>query len=59
MTTFICIPNGTETEIYLTDTDEEIAAAKDALADAELSQAPVFVGDPDGDHHKNGQILFA
>lgn len=59
MNTFIFIPNDSENDIYPTDTDEEIAAAKAALADADLSQAPVHVGDPEGDHQKNGQILFA
>lgn len=44
---------------HQTDTAEQIAAAQAALAEAGEQQAPVFVGDPDGDHHRNGQVLFA
>lgn len=57
MTTYITI-NGTA---YPTDTTEEIAEAKQALRDAELDSAPVYVGEPDGegDSYKNGQVLYA
>ena len=44
---------------YETDTDEGIAAAKAALREASEDSAPVYVGDPDGDHQRNGQVLRA
>ena len=44
---------------YETDTDEGIAAAKAALREASEDSAPVYVGDPDGDHQRNGQALRA
>jgi hypothetical protein len=57
MTTYIVISE----ETYLTDTDEEIAAARQALRDAGLAEAEVFAGEPDGsgDSYRNGAKLFA
>lgn len=57
MATYIVI--GEET--YETNTDEEIAAARKALADAGLESAPEYAGVPDGqgDNYKNGNVLRA
>lgn len=60
MSTYICIPNGTETETYTTDTIPEIDIAKEAMRAAGLTECDVWAGDPDGfDGYKNGMKLFA
>lgn len=49
-------------EPWTIDTAEEIAAAMQAMTDAGMAEAEVWVGDPDGqegDTYKNGQKLFA
>ena len=46
-------------EAYITDTTEEIEAAKAALRDAGYASADVWAGDPADESYKNGQILFA
>lgn len=49
-----------EPEVYHLDTAEEIAEAQQALADAGIESAPVFVGEPgDPESYRNGQVLFA
>ena len=45
--------------VYPTNTTEQIQIARMALTEAEQAEAPVFVGDPNGDHHRNGEKLFA
>lgn len=57
MATYISIGEAT----YPTDTDEQIAEAKEALREAGLTEAPVYAGEPDGlgDSYANGQVLFA
>lgn len=60
MSTYICIPNGTETETYATDTEAECDAAMEAMRAAGLTECDVWAGDPEGpDSYKNGQRLFA
>jgi hypothetical protein len=55
MTTFIFINN----EVFPTDTIEEIKEAQAEMLGNGIGTAEVWVGDPEGDHHKNGQRLFA
>lgn len=57
MATFIMIGD----EAFETNTDEQVAAAREALREAGLTEAPEFAGEPDGagDSHKNGNKLFA
>lgn len=62
MTTYIAIRrDGGDCDTYLTDTDEQIAEAREALIDAGLDSAPIYVGEPDGlgDSYRNGQVLHA
>lgn len=57
--TFIFIDDETT---FLTDTEEQIAEAKDAMREAGLAEAEVWSGDPDDEHSESvltGQILFA
>jgi hypothetical protein len=50
-------------DIYWINTPEEIAEAQAALHEHGLTQAEVWVGDPESpeasDTYKNGRILFA
>lgn len=60
MGTYICIPNGTETETYPTDTLAEIEVAQGAMREAGMTVAEVWAGDPAGlDGYKNGQKIYA
>ena len=45
--------------VYMTTNAEQIQIARMALTEAEQAEAPVFVGDPNDEHHKNGEKLFA
>lgn len=59
MSTYIMIEN----HPWPTDTDEEIQAAREALRDAEIESAQVYVTSADdleseGDSYPNGQVLF-
>lgn len=45
--------------VYETDTKEQCEAAAKALTAAGLLEARVLVGDPEGDHYENGQVLWA
>jgi hypothetical protein len=56
---FILIPNGDTNLDYPVGTDAEIALAQQALRDAEMESAPVWAGDPEGDHVRNGRVLHA
>ena len=51
--------NGDVNVSYPCRAAQQIAIAERALFEAGLDLAPVYVGDPDGDHQKNGQTLFA
>lgn len=46
-------------EVYNTNTAEEIIEAAGVLSDAGKGDAEIWTGDPDGDHHKTGQLVFA
>jgi hypothetical protein len=48
-------------ETHKTNTDEEVAEARKALADAGLEKADEFAGEPDGlgDSYRNGNIVWA
>jgi hypothetical protein len=52
-----------EDEVYQINTAQEIAAAQAAMQAAGLTQADVWVGDPDSpadtDTYRNGRTLFA
>lgn len=50
-----------EQNVFPTDTDEEIAAARLALRDAGLDEAPIYAGEPDGlgDSYATGSKLAA
>lgn len=55
---FILIPNGPHDFVsYPVNELEEIHQAETALAEADLDWAYIYVGDPDGDHHRNGKII--
>lgn len=55
MTTFVFIND----EVFATDTMAEIKEAQAEMLANGLGTLDVWVGDPDGDHQKNGQRLFA
>jgi hypothetical protein len=46
---------------YPTNTDEQVAAAREALREAGLESAKVYAGEPDGmgESYANGALLFA
>lgn len=49
-----------EADVYPIDTPDELAAAREALHEAGLAEAPVYVGDPDSSNtYQNGQVVFA
>lgn len=54
----ISLDNGNTNTAYSVDTVEEIAVAKAEMVDQGIPTLPVWVGDPEGDHHRNGQRLF-
>jgi hypothetical protein len=55
------VPSESHVEVYETNTDEEIAAARAALREAGLEYAEEYAGVPDGlgDAYANGNKLFA
>ena len=55
MGTFVLIDG----QAYNTDTTAEIVEAAGILHDAGEDSADIWAGDPDGDHHKTGQMVFA
>lgn len=57
MATYIMIGE----EVFVTDSDEQIEAARAALREAGEDSAEVYAGEPDGtgDSYKNGCVLFA
>lgn len=59
--TFVWISFGDgENCAYPVDTMEEIRDAKAAMRTCGVRDyCPVYVGDPDGDNHQNGQRLYA
>lgn len=44
---------------YEIDTNEQIALAKAAMRRGGIESLPVYVGDPEGDSQRNGEVLFA
>lgn len=60
MTSYICIEDDEHLFTYLVDTDEQRLVAIDALRVAGLTEAPIYIGEPDGlgDSYKTGDLLF-
>lgn len=61
MSTYICVERNGEAATYRTDTDQERERARQALRDAGLQEADIYVGEPDGlgDSYRSGAKLFS
>lgn len=61
MGTYICIPNGDDIETFPTNTPAEIETAQAAMREAGITEAVIWIGEPDqtGDSYTDRKKLFA